>query len=197
MQRLQVVSRRWINAFIKSRSVPFYVLGCNMLWPQALFSAWLRSISFVFQAKYILFYSTIVLRVFHVISSLKALYTFEANNWQDKMVLPWSPNSAARFERLDFRRCLCGSLSSCGQHDRFLNFLSSWSKGLNPLIVKKVRSFKELRQDLTALPHVIDIFNKVTKTMPVMMTFTKTLTSWPHHSRNRKVAYQKHWGKNF
>jgi len=26
--------------------------------------------------------------------------------------------------------------------------------------VKKVRSFKQLRQDLTALPHVIDIFNK-------------------------------------
>ena len=95
-----------------------------------------------------------------------------ANNWQDKMVLPWSPNSAARFERMDLRRRLCGSLSSCGQHDRFLNFLSSRLKGLNPLTVKKVRSFKELRQDLTALPHVIDIFNKVTITTPVMMTFS-------------------------
>ena len=116
--------------------------------------------------------------LYHVISS-KALYTFEANNWQDKMVLPWSPNSAARFESLDLRRCLCGSLSSCGQHDSFLNFLSSRLKGLNPLTVKKVRSFKELRQDLTALPHVIDIFNKVTITMPVMMTFTKMIQGYP------------------
>ena len=95
-----------------------------MLWPQALFSAWLRSISFVFQAKHIFFYSTIALGVFHMISSLKALNTFVANNWQDKVVLPWSPNSAARFERLDLRRCLCGSLSSCGQHDSFLNSYS-------------------------------------------------------------------------
>ena len=186
-----------ISTFINSRSVRFYVSGCNMLWPEALFSAWLRSISFVFQAKHIIFYSTIVMGVFHMISSLKALNTFIANNWQDKVVLPWSPNSAARFERLDLRRCLCRSLSSCRQHDRFLNFLSSWLKGLNPMTVRKVRSFKELRQDLTALPHVIDIFNKVTIAMPVMMTFTKTLTSWPHHSQNRKVAYQKLWGKNF
>ena len=158
----------------------FEVSGCNMLWPQALFSAWLRSISFVFQAKHILFYSTIVLRVFHVISSSKALYTFEANNWQDKMVLPWSPNSAARFERLDLRRCLCGSLSSCGQHDRFLNFLSSWSKGLNPLIVRKVRRLEELREDLVDVPHVIDLFNKVIWMMPVVMNnnLPTLLTDW-------------------
>ena len=144
--------------------------------------------------------------VFHIISSLKALNKFIANNWQDKMVLPWSPNSAAWFERLDLRRCLCGSLSSCGQHDSFLNFLS-WLKGLNPLIVRKVRSLEELRQDLIALPHVIDIFNKVTKTMPVMMTFTKmkqrypsiilTLTSLPLHSKIGKVAYKKFWRKDF
>ena len=101
--------------------------------------------------------------VFHIISSLKALNKFIANNWQDKMVLPWSPNSAARFERLDLRRCLCGSLSSCEQDDRFLNFLPSWLlKGLNPLIVRKVRRLEEVKEDLIGVPHVIDIFNKVT-----------------------------------